>query len=169
MLFDARRMVAVMAYALGVEFSREVALNRKSTIRSAFNDALAAAAALEIDGITQVEQASASWMQGRITLAATNGFAGSYAQTRSGVWVSAIAGEGLGRERDYAGETRAYRGDLPEVTLGLGRKEGIPRELQHDARVGERGGFGHGVAPQRSFENELLGLGDQVAVAEDGL
>ncbi|MFQ5567598.1 MAG: TldD/PmbA family protein, partial [Paracoccaceae bacterium] len=77
--------------------------------------ALAAeAAALGVDGVAQVEQASAGWGRDRVTLAATNGFAGSYARTRSDVWVSAIAGEGLGRERDHAGETRTYRADLPE-------------------------------------------------------
>ncbi|MDH3668306.1 MAG: TldD/PmbA family protein [Paracoccaceae bacterium] len=84
-----------------------------STLESTALDA--EAAALEIDGVTQVEQASASWGQDRITLAASNGFSGSYARTRSGVWVSAIAGEGLGRERDYAGESRAYWSDLPPV------------------------------------------------------
>ena len=75
----------------------------------------AEAAALAVEGISQVEQASASWGQDRITLAATNGFHGSYARTRSGVWVSAIAGEGLGRERDFAGESRTYRADLPDL------------------------------------------------------
>jgi PmbA protein len=77
--------------------------------------ALAAeAAALGIDGISQVDQASASWGRDQVTLAATNGFAGSYERTSSGIWVSAIAGEELGRERDYAGESRTHRADLPE-------------------------------------------------------
>jgi PmbA protein len=76
--------------------------------------ALAAeAAALGISGVAQVDQASASWGRDRITLAATNGFAGSYDRTRSGIWVSAIAGEGLRREGDHAGEQRTYRADLP--------------------------------------------------------
>jgi PmbA protein len=86
--------------------------------------ALAAeAAALGINGVTQVEQASASWGHDRVTLAATNGFAGSYDRTHSGVWVSAIAGEGLGRERDYAGEQRTYRADLPGP-VEIGQKAG---------------------------------------------
>ncbi len=82
-------------------------------------------AALGIDGVTQVEQASASWGRDRVTLAATNGFAGSYQRTSAGVWVSAIAGEGLGRERDYAGESRTYRADLPppaEIGERAGRR-----------------------------------------------
>ena len=88
--------------------------------------ALAAeAAALGIGGITQVEQASASWSRDRVTLAATNGFAGSYQRTSAGVWVSAIAGDGLGRERDYAGESRTFRADLPppaEIGERAGRR-----------------------------------------------
>ena len=77
--------------------------------------ALAAeAAALEVAGVTQVDQASASWGRDRVTLAATNGFAGSYQRSSASAWVSAIAGEGLGREGDYAGEYRTYRADLPD-------------------------------------------------------
>ena len=88
--------------------------------------ALAAeAAAAGIPGVTQVDQASASWGRDRVTLAATNGFAGSYGRTRSGLWVSAIAGEGLGREGDHAGEQRTYWADLPgpeEIGAKAGRR-----------------------------------------------
>jgi PmbA protein len=76
--------------------------------------ALAAeAAALAVEGVQQVEQASASWSDSRIALAATNGFSGAYRRTDAGLGVSAIAGTGLGRERDFAGEARRHRGDLP--------------------------------------------------------
>jgi len=86
--------------------------------------ALAAeAAALGIDGVAQVERASASWGRNRVTLAATNDFAGSYQRTSAGVWVSAIAGQGLGREGDYAGESRTYRADLPDPA-GIGERAG---------------------------------------------
>jgi PmbA protein len=88
--------------------------------------ALAAeAAALAVAGVTQVEQASASWSLSRVTVAATNGFAGSYARTGSGIGVSVIAGEGLGRERDYASEGRTHRADLPdpaEIGARAGRR-----------------------------------------------
>jgi PmbA protein len=73
----------------------------------------AEAAALDVRGVAQVDQAGASWSEGTVTLAATNGFSGSYRRTDTGVGVSAIAGTGLGRERDYAGETRRRRADLP--------------------------------------------------------
>ncbi len=86
--------------------------------------ALAAdAAALAVAGVTQSEQASASWGTNRITLAATNGFSGSYVRTSASVWSSAIAGAGLGRERDYAGESRTYRTDLPDPAE-IGAKAG---------------------------------------------
>jgi PmbA protein len=76
--------------------------------------ALAAeASALSHDGISQVESASAGFSNTAVHLAATNGFAGGYA--RSSHWLStvAITGEGTGMERDYFGESRIYRGDLP--------------------------------------------------------
>lgn len=71
-------------------------------------------AALGIEGVTQVEQASASWGSDAITLAATNGFYGRYARSYGGVAVSAIAGEGLGMERDFAADYRCHAGDLPD-------------------------------------------------------
>lgn len=70
-------------------------------------------AALAVDGVTQVEQAHAGRETGKITLAATNGFAGAYQRTVITTGASVIAGEGLGRERDYAGETRRFQADLP--------------------------------------------------------
>jgi PmbA protein len=83
----------------------------------------AEAAALAVGGVTQAERASASWGRNRVTLAATNGFAGSYRRTSAGVWVSAIAGDGLGRERDYAGESRTFLADLPPPA-GIGERAG---------------------------------------------
>ncbi|MEM7745704.1 MAG: TldD/PmbA family protein [Pseudomonadota bacterium] len=70
-------------------------------------------AALAIEGVAQVEQASASTGRTAITVAATNGFHGSYARSSVGVGVSAIAGAGLGRERDFAGESRRHQSDMP--------------------------------------------------------
>lgn len=71
-------------------------------------------AALSIRGVTQIEQAHAGFDTSRITLVATNGFEGSYQRTTMSLGASAIAGEGLGRERDYAGESRHHRADLPD-------------------------------------------------------
>ena len=76
---------------------------------------------MAVEGVTQVEQASASWGRDEITLAATNGFFGSYARTAFSVGLSAIAGSGLGRERDFASETRVHRADMPALD-GIGRR-----------------------------------------------
>lgn len=78
------------------------------------DSALAAeAAALRHEGISQVQSASAGFSRSAVHLAATNGFSGGFA--RSSHWLSAIAisGTGLEMERDYFGESRIYRGDLP--------------------------------------------------------
>jgi len=75
----------------------------------------AEAAALETTGINQVEQAHASAGRVDITLVTSTGFAGGYGRTNTGIGVSCIAGEGLGRERDYAGEYRRHAGELPDA------------------------------------------------------
>ena len=82
-------------------------------------------AALAVDGVTMVEQASASWSFDRVTLRATNGVAAGHARTSLGVGASAIAGEGLGRERDFAAEYRRHWADLPspaEIGARAGRR-----------------------------------------------
>ncbi len=73
----------------------------------------AEAVALETPGISQSESAAASFSRTRIHLAATNGFSGGYARTSHGLYCVAITGEGTAMERDYAGEGRIYRADLP--------------------------------------------------------
>jgi len=73
----------------------------------------AEAAALAVPGVTQVEQASASSGTDTLTLLASNGVSGQYSRSSSSIAVSAIAGEGLGRERDFAAEFRRHRSDLP--------------------------------------------------------
>jgi len=82
-------------------------------------------AALAVAGVSMIETAHATHDTARITLAATNGFRGSYARTTTGIGVSAIAGEGLGRESDYASERRCHRADLPgpaEIGARAGRR-----------------------------------------------
>lgn len=81
-------------------------------------DLLAAAAeaeavALATPGISQSESAAASFSRTRLHLAASNGFSGGYARSSHGLYCVAITGEGTGMERDYAGEGRIYRADLP--------------------------------------------------------
>ncbi|MEL6480339.1 MAG: TldD/PmbA family protein [Pseudomonadota bacterium] len=77
-------------------------------------------AALAVPGIVQVEQASASWQRDRLTIMLSNGFQAGYARSSISLALSALAGEGTGRERDYAVETRRHAADLPSPeSVGL--------------------------------------------------
>ena len=73
----------------------------------------AEAVALAVPGISQSESAAASFSRTRMHLAASNGFSGGYSRTSHGLYCVAITGEGTSMERDYAGEGRIYRADLP--------------------------------------------------------
>lgn len=73
----------------------------------------AEAAAAAQTGISQVESANASFSRNRIWLAASNGFSAGYERTSHAISTVAITGEGLGMERDYAGEARIWAADLP--------------------------------------------------------
>ncbi|EPX79701.1 TldD/PmbA family protein [Salipiger mucosus] len=77
------------------------------------DDARAAeAAALAVEGIAQVQSASAGYSAQRVHLSASNGFSGGYARTSRGRSCVAIAGEGLGMERDHDGDSRVFQSDL---------------------------------------------------------
>ncbi len=73
---------------------------------------MAEAAAMAHTGITQVES-GASYSNRRLHIAATNGFQGGYGRTSSSVSAVAFTGSGTGMERDYAGEGRIFRADMP--------------------------------------------------------
>ncbi|WP_275763317.1 TldD/PmbA family protein [Albimonas sp. CAU 1670] len=83
----------------------------------------AEAAALAVQGVSQAEGAGAAWSRRRIHLAASNGFSGGYARTSSSLYVSAIAGEGLGMERDHRAEARRRWASLPSAEE-IGREAG---------------------------------------------
>ncbi len=83
----------------------------------------AEAAGLAVAGVTQIEQARASWGTERVTLLATNGFVHRTERTMHAVSASAIAGTGLGRERDYAVEIRRHGADMPAAEE-VGRRAG---------------------------------------------
>ncbi|WP_417720375.1 TldD/PmbA family protein [Salipiger sp.] len=72
----------------------------------------AEAAALAVTGIAQVQSASAAYGRQNVHLAASNGFSGGYARTSRSTSCVAIAGEGLGMERDYDGDGRTFQADL---------------------------------------------------------
>lgn len=73
----------------------------------------AEAAALAVKGVAQCQAASASYSRKMVHLAASNGFSGGYLRSSRSTSAVAIAGEGLGMERDWAAESRVYQDDLP--------------------------------------------------------
>jgi len=75
----------------------------------------AEAAAMAVDGVSQVQSAGADWSRHRIWLAASNGFAGGYQRSSHSTSAVAISGTGQTMERDWAGEGRIYATDLPSA------------------------------------------------------
>jgi len=69
-------------------------------------------AALGVQGVTNSEGAEASWGGWEVALMASNGFSGSYSNTRHSVSVYVIAGEGTGMEGGYDGWSAAHASDL---------------------------------------------------------
>ncbi len=92
--------------------------------------AAAEEAARAVPGVTNSEGAEASWGRSRVAMAASNGFAGSYASTGHSVSVAVLAGEGTGMERDYAYSSMIHAGDLRDpVAVGKEAGERAVRRL----------------------------------------
>ncbi len=95
----------------GLDLIEEAAEPAPADLQDAACRAEATAAAFE--GISQVQSAAAGYSHNAIHLATSNGFSGGYARSSHGISCVAITGEGTSMERDYFGESRIYRGDLP--------------------------------------------------------
>lgn len=80
-------------------------------------------AALAIKGVTNSEGAEASWGSWDVALMASNGFSGSYSNTRHSLGVYVIAGEGTGMEGGYDGWSSAHASDL-KAADSIGRSAG---------------------------------------------
>jgi PmbA protein len=80
-------------------------------------------AARAVAGITNSEGAEASWSMGRVYLAASNGFAGSYRTSRHSIGVSVLAGQGLAMERDHDFSSTVFAADLEDPET-IGRRAG---------------------------------------------
>ncbi|MEM7544805.1 MAG: TldD/PmbA family protein [Pseudomonadota bacterium] len=100
----------------------------------------AEAAALDMDGVAQVESAGAGWRSSDIAFAASNGFAGQYARTGTSLSVSAVAGEGLGMETDYDFASRIWFADLPEPEE-IGRLAGTRAAERLNPRKAKTGAY----------------------------
>jgi PmbA protein len=86
--------------------------------------------AMAVPGITNSEGAEAGWGRTRVALAASNGFAASYARSSHSVSVAVLAGTGTGMERDYDYSSVLHGSDLdsPE-TVGRRAAERTLRRL----------------------------------------
>ncbi|WP_299650388.1 TldD/PmbA family protein [uncultured Tateyamaria sp.] len=98
------------------------------------SDALEAeAAALAVEGVSQVQQASAAYGARDIWLAGSNGFSGGYRRTDRALSCVAISGTGTDMERDYSGDSRIFQGDLRSA-----RDIGTEAGMRTVERIGAR-------------------------------
>ena len=89
------------------------------------NDARTAeAAARAVEGVTQVQSASAGFGVSEFFLATSNGFAGGYQRSSRYTSCVAIAGQGAGMERDYDGDSRIFQSDLRDAS-DIGQSAGM--------------------------------------------
>ncbi|MGR3323772.1 MAG: TldD/PmbA family protein [Pseudooceanicola sp.] len=103
--------------------------------------ALAAeAAALAVDGVAQVQSASAGYGRSASCLAASNGFVGQMERTSTSLSCTAIAGEGSGMERDYDFDSRLHAGDLRDPAE-IGRRAGERAVERVGARQPKTGAY----------------------------
>ncbi|MFC3612178.1 TldD/PmbA family protein [Lutimaribacter marinistellae] len=100
----------------------------------------AEAAALAVDGVTQVSDAAATYGRHAVHMAASNGFSGGYARTGRSVSCVAISGEGTGMERDYDGDSRTWAEDLRSPTE-VGRTAGERAVAMQGARRPKTGSY----------------------------
>ncbi len=100
----------------------------------------AEAAALAVDGVTQVQSTSAGYGRRQIHLAASNGFSGGYGRTDRAISLAAISGTGAEMERDYNSESRLFQADLPSAEE-IGRIAGERAAARAGARKPPTGSF----------------------------
>lgn len=78
-----------------------------------------------VEGVTNSEGAEAGWGRARVAVAATNGFAQTYAGSHYSLSASVLAGEGTKMERDYDYTGAVYGEDLrtpEEIGQSAGEK-----------------------------------------------
>jgi PmbA protein len=80
-------------------------------------------AARSVPGVTNSEGAEAGWSRSMVAMAASNGFAGSYARSGHSVSASVLAGTGTGMERDYDFSSAVFAADLDDPAT-IGRRAG---------------------------------------------
>ncbi|MBO9397954.1 TldD/PmbA family protein [Shimia sp. R9_2] len=104
-------------------------------------DALAAeAAAMAVEGVTQVQSSTGGYSHTTVHLAASNGFSGGYDRSSRAVYTTAIAGTGEAMERDYDGDSRIFQSDLRSASE-IGTEAGQRAIARLNARKPETGAF----------------------------
>ncbi|MCB5199081.1 TldD/PmbA family protein [Loktanella sp. TSTF-M6] len=93
----------------------------------------AEAAALRVEGVSQVSETSAGYGRRRMHLSQSNGFAAGYARSDIGLSCVPISGTGTGMERDYDYDSRIYMTDMRDPE-DIGRNAA----LRTVARIGAR-------------------------------
>ncbi|WP_170791245.1 TldD/PmbA family protein [Ruegeria lacuscaerulensis] len=137
------------------------------TAEALLQDALAAeAAALAVDGVSQVSDAAAAYGTHRVHLAASNGFSGGYTRSSRSTSCVAISGEGTGMERDYDGDSRTFQTDL-RAPDEIGRTAGERAVQQVGARKPTTGTFPvlFDERISSSLIGHLLGASNGAAIA----
>lgn len=87
-------------------------------------------AARGVKGVTNSDGVGAGWGNSSITVAASNGFFGSYRRTGYSVSASVLAGEGTGMQRDYDYASRVFAADMPTpAQIGQSAGERAVRRL----------------------------------------
>ncbi len=100
----------------------------------------AEAAALAVQGVDQVQSASAGYGRQNLHLAASNGFSGGYGRSSRATSAVAITGTGANMERDYCGESRVFQADLPSPE-DIGTRAGERTVARAGARKPPTGHF----------------------------
>ena len=100
----------------------------------------AEAAALAIDGVSQVQAASAGYTRRTVHLAASNGFSGGYTRTSRGISCQAISGTGTAMQRDYDYDSRIFQADLRDAAE-IGRTAGERAVAMSGARRPKTGRY----------------------------
>jgi len=81
------------------------------------------AAAMAVDGVTNIAGASAYWARGGMALVTSSGFSGAYESSGHGHSVAAIAGSGTGMERDWDSSSKTHLADVESAEV-VGRRAG---------------------------------------------
>ncbi|WP_171209099.1 MULTISPECIES: TldD/PmbA family protein [unclassified Ruegeria] len=137
------------------------------TAEALMQDALQAeAAAMAVEGVSQVSDAAAGYGMHRVHLSATNGFSGGYARTSRSTSCVAISGEGTGMERDYDGDSRSFQADLRDPSE-IGQSAGERAVSLVGARQPETGSFPvlFDERISSSLIGHLLGASNGAAIA----